>query len=91
MLKSIEMYYVKDPNDYPLRGDIERYSYFFDRFVSFDEYIEYNFMQDYELLPRKFPSAPEELVDFWKKSIEFLEARSCRIDKYAKANNLFDE
>ncbi|MDL2261433.1 hypothetical protein LJC08_04285 [Methanimicrococcus sp. OttesenSCG-928-J09] len=90
-LENIRKYYEKEPEDYPLKETIERYGYFFDRFNSFDEYIEYNFLQDFELLPKKFPANEEELVEYWKKSIEFLEARLKRIEKYAIQNNLFEK
>ncbi|MDV0446330.1 hypothetical protein MsAg5_01600 [Methanosarcinaceae archaeon Ag5] len=90
-LENIKKYYAKECGDYPLKETIERYGYFFDRFASFDEYIEYNLLQDYELLPKKFPTNENELVEFWEKSIEFLEARSKRIEEYAKQNNLLDE
>jgi len=91
LIESIRKYYEKESGDYPIKECIERYGYFFDRFGSFDEYIEYNFLQDYELLPKKFPANEEELVDFWKQSVEFLEARLRRIEEYAKRNGLFDE
>ena len=90
-LESIRKYYAKERVHYPLKDDIERYAYFFDRFASFDEYIEYNLLQDYELLPKKFPRNEKELVDFWKRSVEFLEARLRRIEEYAEQNGLFDE
>ena len=89
-LESIRKYYTKELEEYPLKRDIERYAYFFDRFESFDDYIEYNLLQDYELLPKKFPTNEDELVEFWKRSIEFLEARSRRIEEYAKRNGLLD-
>lgn len=90
-LESIKKYYAKEREDYPLKETIERYGYFFDNFNSFDEYIEYNLLQDYEMMPKKFPSNEIELVDFWKKSIVFLEARLRRIEEYAKQNNLFGD
>lgn len=83
-LEGIRRYYVKDSDEYPLKETIERYGYFFDNFDSFDEYLEYNFLQDYELLPKKFPTNENELIDFWKRSIDFLEARLLRIEEYAK-------
>jgi len=89
-LESIRKYYDKEQNHYPMKIQMEAYGYFFDNFASFDEYIEYNLLQDYELLPKKFPTNENELVDFWKRSIEFLEARSKRIEEYAKRNDLFD-
>lgn len=73
-----------------MKTEIERYGYFFDRFTSFNEYIEYNLLQDHVLLPKKFPTNESELVEFRKGSVEFLEARSKRIEEYAKRNNLFD-
>ena len=90
LLDSIKKYYAKEQEDYPLKETIERYAYFFDSFASFDEYIEYNLLQDYELLPKKFPTDENELVEFWKRSIDFLEARKSRIEKYAIQNDLFD-
>jgi len=90
LLESIRRYYDKETEYYPLKDDIKRYAYFFDRFGSFGEYIEYNLLQDYELLPKRFPRNEKELVDFWKGSIEFLEARLRRIEEYAKKNDLFD-
>lgn len=90
-LESIKKYYMEWCGDYPLKETIERYGYFFDNFNSFDEYIEYNLLQDYEILPKKFPTSETELVDFWKKSIVFLEAGLQRIEEYARRNNLFDE
>ncbi len=89
-LESIKKYYMKECEEYPLKETIERYDYFFDNFNSFDEYIEYNLLQDYEMLPKKFPESEIELVDFWKKSVIFLEARLRRIEKYAKQNDLFE-
>lgn len=90
-LENIKKYYEKEPEDYPLKETIERYGYFFDHFNSFDEYLEYNFLQDYELLPKKFPTNEKELVDYWENSIRFLEARLKRIEKYAIQNNLFEK
>ena len=90
-LESIRKYYAKERGHYPIKEAILRYGYFFDRFASFDEYIEYNLLQDYKLLPKKFPRNEEELVDFWKRSVEFLEARLKRIEEYAGLNNLFDK
>ena len=90
-LENIKKYYAKECGDYPLKETITRYGYFFDCFASFDEYVEYNLLQDYELLPRKFPTNENELVEFWEKSIEFFEARLQRIEKYAKQNELLDE
>ena len=89
-LESIKKYYEKERGDYPIKREIETYGYFFDSFDSFDEYIEYNFLQDHELLPKRFPTNEEELVEFWKRSIEFMEARARRIEEYAKRNGLFD-
>lgn len=91
LLEGIRKYYEKEQGDYPLKNAIGRYGYFFDCFESFDEYIEYNFLQEYVLLPKKFPTSESELVEFWKKSIEFLEARSKRIEEYARRNDLFDQ
>ncbi|MDV0445273.1 hypothetical protein MmiAt1_08410 [Methanimicrococcus sp. At1] len=90
-LDSIKKYYAKEDDNYPLKETIETYGYFFDCFDSFDEYIEYNLLQDYELLPKKFPTAENELVEFWEKSVEFLEARLQRIEEYAKQNGLLEE
>jgi len=90
LLESIRKYYDKECGDYPLKNAIERYGHFFDQFGSFDEYIDYNFLQDYGLLPKKFPTNEVELVEFWIKSIEFLEARSKRIEEYAIRNKLFN-
>lgn len=90
-LDSIKKYYAKESGSYPLKETLERYGYFFDSFASFDEYIEYNFLQDYELLPKKFPTNENELIEFWKMSINFLEARLRRIEEYAIQNDLFDE
>jgi len=90
LLEGIRKYYDKEQGDYPLKNTIERYGYFFDRFESFDEYLDYNFLQDYALLPKKFPTNESELIDFWKKSIDFLEARSKRIEEYAIRNNLLE-
>jgi len=87
-LESIKRYYEKEQRYYPLKDDIERYGYFFDRFASFDDYIEYNLLQDRELLPKKFPTNESELIEFWKRSIEFMEARLKRIEEYAKRNGL---
>ena len=89
-LESIRKFYENEQEYYDLKHAIERYAYFFNRFESFDEYIEYNLLKDYELLPKKFPTNENELVEFWKKSIEFMEARARRIEDYAKQNNLFD-
>lgn len=89
-LKNIEKYYVREQSDYPLKEIIGRYGYFFDRFASFDEYTEYNLLQDYELLPRKFPADEDELVDYWNRSVDFLNARLRRIEEYAIQNDLFD-
>ena len=89
-LESIRRHYAEESGDYPLREAIERYGYFFDSFESFDEYIEYNLLQDNGLLPKKFPTNEDELVDFWKRSIEFLEARLRRIEEYARQNGLLD-
>jgi hypothetical protein len=89
-LEGIRKYYEKEQGDYLLKEDIERYGYFFDSFGSFNEYVEYNFLQDYEQLPKKFPKNENELVEFWKKSIGFMEARSRRIEEYARQNSLFD-
>jgi len=88
LLDGIGKYYDKEKGDYPLKNAIERYGYFFDRFESFDEYVEYNFLQDYAILPKRFPTTENELVEFWKKFIEFMEARSKRIEEYAKQNGL---
>jgi len=90
VMESIKKYYEKEPRGYPLKSAIERYGYFFDSFGSFDEYLDYNFLQDYVLLPKKVPTNKYELIEFWKKSIDFLEARSKRIEDYARRNNLFD-
>ena len=90
-LENIKKYYAKECEDYPLKETITRYGYFFDRFASFDEYIEYNLLQDYELLPQKFPTNENDLVEFWEKSVEFFEARLQRIEKYAKQSGLLDE
>ena len=89
-LESIRKYYEKECMDYPLKREIGLYGYFFDRFDSFDGYIEYNLLQDHELLPKKFPANEQELIDFWKRSVDFMEARAKRIEEYAKQNNLFD-
>jgi len=89
-LESIKKYYEKGCGDYPLKREIETYGYFFDSFSSFNEYVEYSLLQDYRLLPRKFPKNENELVEFWKQSIDFLEARLQRIEEYAVQNNLFD-
>lgn len=95
-LESIKKYYDKESGDYPLKNNIERYGYFFDSFRhaeednGFDNYIEYNLLQDHELLPKKFPTNESELIEFWTKSIDFLEARSKRIEEYARRNNLSD-
>jgi len=89
-LDSIRKYYEGKKEYYHLKDAIERYGYFFDRFESFDGYIEYNLLQDYELLPKKFPTSEAELVEFWKRSVEFMESRAQRIEEYAKQNNLFD-
>jgi hypothetical protein len=89
-LESIEKYYANEEGYYPIKEAIERYAYFFDRFASFDEYVEYNLLQDRELLPKKFPANENELVEFWKMSVDFLEARSKRIEEYARRNGLFD-
>jgi|GEM_PF-1520253 len=89
-LESIRKYYEKECGDYPLKREIEAYGYFFDSFSSFDEYIEYNFLQDHESLPKEFPKNENEIIEFWKQSIDFLEARSKRIEEYAIQNNLFD-
>jgi len=90
-LESIEKYYSKERGYYPIKEALERYGYFFDSFSSFDEYIEYNLLQDRKLLPTKFPTSERELVDFWKRSIDFLEARKRRIGEFAKQNGLLDE
>ena len=90
MLESVRKYYDKECGDYPFKNVIEKYGYFFDSFASFDEYLEYNFLQDYELLPKKFPTNEGELVEFWKRSIEFLEARLKRIEGYARRNGLLE-
>ena len=89
-LESIKKYYAKESDHYPIKETMERYGYFFDRFASFDEYIEYNLLQDHVLLPKKFPANEDELVDFWKRSVEFLQARLRRIEEYAERNGLFD-
>jgi len=89
-LESIKNYYYKKSGDYPIRTDLERYGFFFDSFASFDEYIEYNLLQDYGLLPKKYPTNESELIDFWKKSIDFFEARSKRIEEYAIRNSLLE-
>jgi hypothetical protein len=89
-LESIRKFYENESGYYDLKHAIERYAYFFNSFESFDEYVEYNFMQDYELLPKKFPTNENELVEFWKRSVEFMESRARRIEEYAKQNNLFD-
>ena len=90
MLEGIRKYYEKECGDYPLKNDIERYGYFFDNFASFEEYTEYNLLQDHGLLPKKFPTNESELVEFWSKSVDFLEARSRRIEEYARRNGLSD-
>ena len=90
-LESIRKYYEKERNYYPLKDAVERYGYFFDRFGSFDGYVEYNLLQDHGLLPKKFPANEDELVEFWKRSVEFMEARMRRIKEYAERNGLFDE
>jgi hypothetical protein len=89
-LESIRKYYGKEREDYPIKAEIERYGYFFDSFGSFDGYIEYNLLQDHILLPKRFPTNEDELVEFWKGSVIFLEARSKRIEEYAERNGLFD-
>jgi len=87
-LESIKKYYLREPRYYPMKDDVERYAYFFDRFASFDDYIEYNLLQDHGLLPKKFPTNENELVEFWKRSVEFMEARAKRIEEYALRNGL---
>jgi len=89
-LESIKKYYEKESRYYPIKREMETYGYFFDSFDSFDEYIEYNFLQDHELLPKKFPTNEKELVDFWKRSVDFMEARLRRIEEYAKQNGLLE-
>lgn len=89
-LENIKKYYAKESEEYPLKEVLERYGYFFDNFNSFDEYIEYNLLQDYELLPKKFPTNETELIDFWKRSIAFFEERLQKIEEYAKQNDLFE-
>ena len=90
-LESIKKYYANEQEEYPLKEAIERYAYFFDSFVSFSEYIEYNLLQDQGLLPKKFPTNENELIEFWKRSVDFMEARKRRIEEYAKQNGLFDQ
>ena len=90
LLESIRRYYEREHVSYPLKEALERYGYFFDSFVSFDEYIEYNFLQDHRLLPDRFPRDESELVEFWTRSIDFMEARSRRIEEYATRNNLLN-
>lgn len=89
-LENIKKYYTGECEDYPLKEVIERYGYFFDNFNSFNEYIEYNLLQDYVMLPKKFPTSEIELIDFWKKFIIFFEARLRRIEECARRNNLFE-
>lgn len=88
-LENIKRYYDGESDDYPLKRYMENYGFFFDRFDSFDEYIEYNFLQDWEILPKKFPTTSDELVEFWEKSVDFLEARLKRIYDHALENDLF--
>jgi len=41
-------------------------------------------------IANKFPTNENELVGFWKKSVDFMEARLKRIGKYAKRNYLLN-
>ena len=89
-LQSIKKYYDGERGDCPIKGVIERYGYFFDRFTSFEEYIEYNLLQNCRLLPKKFPTGENELIGYWVSSIDFFNTRLLGIEEYAKQNNLSD-
>lgn len=90
-LDNIKKYYSGEEGNYPLKDAITRYGSFFKCFASFDEYIEYNFLQDWNVLPKKFPADECELISYWESSIEFMERRAQRIEEYAIENDLFDE
>ena len=90
-LECFKKYYSGEKEQYPLKEAVERYSYFFDRFSSFNDSIEYNLLQDHIFLPKKFPTNESELVEYWERSVAFMEARNRRIEEYAIKNELFDE
>ena len=99
-LRDIKRYYDKEVSDYPLKSTLLRYAFFFDQFASFKEYIDHCLLKDFcdenynvKLWQDKYglPQTKEELVDFWKWSIEVLERRLKRIEKFANEHGLFDE
>lgn len=98
-LRDIKRYYDKDAGDYPLKSTLLRYNFFFDQFANFKEYIDHCLLQDFcdenynvKLWQDKYglPQTKEELVDFWKWSVDVLEARLKRIEKFANERGLFE-
>lgn len=87
-LRDIKYFYDEKVEDYPLKDVLNRYKDFFSKFGDFKGYVDYCLLQDfckenYEVDLWKdekgLPKNEEELVSFWKWSIEKLESRAKRI------------
>lgn len=98
-LRDIKRYYDKETADYPLKSTLLRYNFFFDQFSSFKEYIDHCLLQDFcdenynvILWQDKYglPATKEELISFWKWSINVLERRLNRIEKFATERGLLE-
>ena len=98
-LRDIKRYYDNETADYPLKSTLLRYSFFFDQFANFKEYIDHCLLQDFcddnyniQLWQDKYglPETKEELISFWKWSIDVLEQRLKRIKEFATKKNLFE-
>lgn len=98
-LRDIKRYYDKETSDYPLKSTLLRYNFFFDQFANFKEYIDHCLLQDFcdenynvKLWQDRYglPQTKEELIDFWKWSVDVLEARLKRIEKFANERGVFE-
>nr|DAQ36935.1 MAG TPA: hypothetical protein [Caudoviricetes sp.] len=98
-LLNIKYFYDKSKTEYPLKETLEQYAYFFHCFADFQDYIAYNFLQDFcdgngdvSLWKDKngLPENEKELISFWQWSLERLQKRLNRINQYAIQNGLFD-
>lgn len=99
-LRDIKKYYDKEQGDYPLKETLKRYSEFFDKFGSFDKYVDHCLLggfcdENYDVILWKdkdgLPTDSDELVSFWEWSVDKLERRLAKIEKFAHDHNLFDQ
>ena len=97
-LACIRRYYHDEPS--PLKDTLERYSFFFDLFKSFTDYVNFFFLQDLVSsnynhikyftepdLAFKTPPIPQTkatYLEYMENSMQFLNNRNNRIKRYMK-------